>query len=230
MSGRIGATLGCLLLLVSASFAQSLAELAKKERERRKQNKGNVRVIDDEVLRQGRPQDAVTPSEGNEGEATQGPTPPASGTSDGGSAFSSARPSTTASGRTSLNELKERREKCDEQLRRAEDEKKRQQALFDQGVTSVATIDTTRPRVKGAPAGTPGGMRSVGVDRNGNPIWVPASPPAKIDVAGSRISCNEALSSSSKYPAEASQCGSIKRRIESADAAIRQAGDCLRSR
>lgn len=223
---RQGLALLCSLLLASAGFAQSLGELAKKEKERRQKTKGPVRVIDAEALKHGRPESAPEDgTNGDGGQATAEPVGPGQS-----SASASPRSSPSASGAGSLAEMKDRRQKCADDLRTAEEEKKRQQALFDQGIAQVAVIDTTTgPKPQGTPVGTP--YRQVGVDRNGVPIRVPAgNPEAKVNVEGSRVSCSQALGNSSKYPQEASKCAEMQKRISAADERIKKALDCVRSR
>lgn len=105
----------------------------------------------------------------------------------------------------SLDAVKNRRGQCDQAYRKAQEEKNHQQALFDAGMASVAMIE--------------------GEEYQGNRIVRSKTP-----VSGERISCREALAKTSEYPTEASQCYQIRQRIETADAEMKRASDCMRQR
>lgn len=218
---RPSVTILFLLFLIGSGFAQSLGELARKEKERRAKTKGPVRVIDDRALSVGRPADESTSAESPAPES-QAPEPPSAP-----SPAQTAGRLSPASGKSSSNTLGDRRRGCDEALRKAEAEKARQKARFDEGVAQVATIDTTKPGLENP--NWKGGRRA------GPYTYVPGGggtggSGARVNVEGTRVSCAVALGDPSGYPQESRKCGEIKLRIEAADVEIERALDCLRRR
>ena len=139
-----------------------------------------------------------------------------------------SRSTSSTGGESSLEKLRARREKCEKQLQKAEEEKSRYQASYDEGVAERAVIDTTGPR------NPSGGVRTppiVGRDQNGNPIYgARGSQPAKVNVEGARVSCYDAERNPRDYPREGKKCAGITRKIEAADARIQKALECVRTR
>jgi hypothetical protein len=203
MSGRKSLVLASVLLVASVGYAQRLVETAKKEKERRKKLEGKeVRVIDDRTLENS--WNGGTVSEMGESSESSSIDPNEI------SAITQAQ-STPSSGSTSLSGTKQSRQRCEQDLKMAEAEIKRQKELFNKGVSQVATVDTSntkRPRGSRLQSGSPG----------------------TVDVQGSSVSCSQAMSNPSKYPSQASKCKSIKAKIDAAEAKRREALQCLRSR
>jgi hypothetical protein len=203
MSGRKSLVLASVLLVASVGYAQRLVETAKKEKERRKKLEGKeVRVIDDRTLENS--WNGGTVSEMGESSESSSIDPNEI------SAITQAQ-STPSSGSTSLSGTKQSRQRCEQDLKMAEAEIKRQKDLFNKGVSQVATVDTSntkRPRGSRLQSGSPG----------------------TVDVQGSSVSCSQAMTNPSKYASQASKCKSIKAKIDAAEAKRREALQCLRSR
>jgi hypothetical protein len=113
--------------------------------------------------------------------------------------------------------MDERRRQCRKDLERAEGEKKRLQALFDQGVTQIATVESNPPK-------GPGGGTTIII--RGEPRLSEGS----VDIEGARVDCREALRYSAKHPNEAKKFKEIKDKLEAAEKEIKQAVDCLSKR
>jgi hypothetical protein len=208
------------LFVGTSASAQSLVEVAKKEKERRKQNEEKqVKVIDVQTLTQGwadepsKEEPSKDEAESEEGHVTE----PSLEENPENSSTPDESSSSTESSEESLAQMDERRRQCRKDLERAEGEKKRQQALFDQGVTQIATVESNPP--KGPEGGTTFIIRGE-----------PRISEGSVDIEGDRVDCREALRNSAKYPNEAKKCKAIKDKIEAAEKEIQQAVDCLRKR
>lgn len=107
-------------VLATFASAQSLVEMAKKEKERRKKNdKEEVRVLDNESLQTGEPSTSdAHPSDDN-------------------SSYKNTREERSTPSKTESPQ--ERRERCDAELARAKAEKEDLQKRYDAGVSSTAT-------------------------------------------------------------------------------------------
>jgi type II secretory pathway pseudopilin PulG len=218
--------LAIIVLLSTSAFSQSLAQVAKKEKERRAKNTeaaAETKVIGEKELKNAKGDNySITGESSSRSSDTRGSIRERTA-STRAPEVSSATSSTSS--KTAV--VGDQRYECEAQLRKAEAEKKKLQAQFDEGVVQVATIDTTNPKLPKGEITMPR-REMIGRDRNGSAIYGnPGQPEAIIDVEGARVSCTEALQFPSRHPKEARQCSDIKQKIKSSDEEIRRALECL---
>ncbi len=215
------------LLLAASSYGQSLAETAKKEKERREknQNEGKTATEVDEYALKNAKGDTFSVT----GKDPSGTSRWRRSSSASRSAATSRSVRSSTNSRTAPSSQKEIRDQCRTDLQKAEEEIKRQQALLDRGVAQVATIDTTKGPKPPKPEPGKEVYYPFVVVTTGPPIGF-GHPEAKVDVEGTLVPCNQALGNSSKYPNEAKKCAEIKKKIVKADAKKQKALGCIQSR
>jgi hypothetical protein len=205
------------VILATLAGAQSLANVAKKEKERRVKNKASgkttaTRVIKEKELAEAKGKNlsvtgtAVTQESSDFDEF----------------AIESLLQQSIPSAESSLEAMQQRRRQCEENLRIAEFNKKNHQAHFDLGVSASATIGV---------AGESKPPPNVRNDPDVEPVHVPFDGrDAIVTVGGTRIPCDLALKNPRRYPAQADQCLEIKKSIELAEIEIQRALECIRKR
>ena len=206
------------VILATSAGAQSLANTAKKEKERRVKNKASgkttaTRVIKEEQLAEAKGENLSVIGT----EVTKE-------SSDFDASEIERLLDSAPSSESSLKALEQRRLQCEEDLRIAEFNKKNHQAHFDLGVSAAATIG-----VRGEGTSTP--TSEVRVDPNSGPVTVPyEGRDGIVNVGGTRIPCDLALRNPRRYPRQADQCREIKKNIELAEVEIDQALECIRKK
>ena len=196
--------IGVLFLGLSAGLAgaQSLAEVARKEKKRRTQSTGPVIVVSEHTLRGYRAEEplpaaergatAAKPTEEEAAEAAD--TPPAA----------VPTPSDVARERA---ELRASRVACSERLHRAQRELREQQALLRQGVTLWGEAPTSY-----------GGYIVMDGARGSQEVL--GAVPGYYRYQQGHLTCVMATRNRSRYPDEAAECDAIEARIDALRAEI----------
>jgi hypothetical protein len=204
------------VLLATSAGAQSLANVAKKEKERRVKNKASGKTTATRVIKE----EQLAEAKGDNLSVTGTTVTQESSDTDAFEIESLLDP--PSSSESSLEAMQQRRRQCEENLRIAEFNKKNHQAHFDLGVSASATIGV---------AGESKPPPNVRNDPDVEPVNVPFDGrDAIVTVGGTRIPCDLALKNPRRYPGQADQCLEIKKKIELAEVEIQQALECIKKR
>jgi hypothetical protein len=188
------------LFLAESAPGQSLGAVATKEKERRKQNRENVRVIDQKVLDEMKSDEnehdaGDTPNPPNDPEWT----PPVAAQTPSGVDIQPAEPGRKADSRAG----------CRAEHESAKKEIQGLESRLREGIVTVESVDFVEVDVV-----------------NGKTVERPL-PGISHET---RVACKEALWKRSKYPSQARQCEELQSQLVRAKERLNRAQECLRPR